>query len=66
MQTLTQSFADHLLATHNASKVRLFLRRHFIPTPEQVTGGMSLDAPELYAERPLGEFERSEIESKDE
>ncbi len=63
LKALTQSFADHLLATHDASKVRLFLRRHFIPTPEQVSGGMSLDAPELYAERPLGEFERSEAET---
>lgn len=63
LKSLTQSFADHLLATHNASKVRLFLRRHFIPTPEQVSGGMSLDAPELYAERPLGEFIRAEPET---
>lgn len=62
LKTLTQSFAEHLLATHNASKVRLFLRRHFVPTPEQVSGGMSLDAPELYAERPLGEFEKPETE----
>ncbi len=58
---LTKSYADHLLDNHNAESVTLFLRRHFIPTPDQVRDGMRLTDLSLFAERPLGTYERSSL-----
>ena len=58
LETLSKSFADHLMSEHGAESVSLFLRRHYIPSPEQVAGGLPLDAAELYAERSLGVFQR--------
>lgn len=56
LETLTRSFGEHLLATHEAARVTLSLRRHFIPTPEHVLSGLPLDAPQFIHERPLGTF----------
>jgi hypothetical protein len=56
LDELSRSFADHLLTLYPASQATLYLRRHYIPTPEQVAAGMPLDAPELFAERLLGTF----------
>lgn len=56
LTSLTQSFANRLMSEHGADSVSLFLRRHYIPTPQQVAEGLPLDSPELYAERPLGHF----------
>ena len=53
---LSQSFAQHLMSERNAQSATLFLRRHYIPSPQQVREGMTLEAEELYAERPLGTF----------
>ena len=53
---LKQSFARHLMSERAAESATLFLRRHYIPSPQQVKDGMALDAEELYAERPLGTF----------
>ena len=61
LDTLSRSFARHLLDAHHAQRVRLFLRRHYIPSPEQVSAGLPLDAAELYAERPLGTFDRETL-----
>lgn len=57
LDELSRSFADHLMEQYSASRATLYLRRHYIPTPDQVAGGMPLDAPELFAERPLGTFD---------
>ena len=56
LHELSQSFARHLMSERNAESATLFLRRHYIPTPQQVQEGVQLDADELYAERPLGTF----------
>lgn len=56
LKVLSQSFANHLMTKHGATRARLYLRRHYIPTPEQVQTGQPLDAPEFIAERSLGEF----------
>jgi len=58
LDELTRSFADHLMTNYSAIQARLYLRRHYIPTPDQVADGLPLDAPELFAERPLGTFHR--------
>ncbi|MES1213297.1 MAG: hypothetical protein ABUL64_01810, partial [Singulisphaera sp.] len=57
-QQYARSYADHLLAKHNARRVTLWLQEHLIPTPEQVAGGMKLNDPSLYRERKLGSFTR--------
>lgn len=56
LRELNQSFARHLMSEWGAESATLFLRRHYIPSPQQVKDGMALDAEELYAERPLGTF----------
>jgi len=60
LQTVSRSYADHLIHESGAESVELFLRRHYIPSPQQLIDGMSLDDESLYAERPLGVFERNE------
>ncbi|MDA1165890.1 MAG: hypothetical protein O3B13_22560 [Planctomycetota bacterium] len=56
LHKLSRSFARHLMTEQHAESVTLFLRRHYIPSPQQVQMGMTLDSEELYAERPLGMF----------
>jgi hypothetical protein len=56
LHELSRSFARHLMSERDAESATLFLRRHYIPSPQQVREGMTLDAEELYAERPLGTF----------
>jgi hypothetical protein len=56
LDELSQSFARHLMSERDAESATLFLRRHYIPFPQQVREGMTLDSEELYAERPLGTF----------
>jgi hypothetical protein len=56
LHELSQSFARHLMSEREAKSATLFLRRHYIPSPQQVREGMTLDSEELYAERPLGTF----------
>lgn len=58
LEELSRSFARHLMSERNAESATLFLRRHYIPSPQQVREGLTLDADELYAERPLGTFLR--------
>ena len=56
---LQRGVARVLLQQHeNATRVRLFLVNHAIPTPGDVVRGMRLDAPDLYREILLGEFDR--------
>ena len=56
LHELSRSFARHLMSERDAESATLFLRRHYIPSPQQFREGMTLDAEELYAERPLGTF----------
>jgi hypothetical protein len=56
LHELSRSFARHLMSERNAESATLFLRRHYIPSPQQVREGMTLEAEELYAERSLGTF----------
>ncbi len=51
---VTQSYSEHLRQQHHAAEVRLYLRRHYLPSPQHVSSGKRLDAVELFAERPLG------------
>lgn len=57
LHELSQSFARHLMSERDAESATLFLRRHYIPSPQQVKEGMTLDSEELYAERLLGTFQ---------
>jgi hypothetical protein len=61
LDALSRSFAAHLMSLYPAERATLYLRRHYIPTPEQVVAGTPLDAPELFAERPLGTFDRASV-----
>lgn len=56
LHELSRSFARHLMSVRDAESATLFLRRHYIPSPQQFREGMTLEAEELYAERPLGTF----------
>ncbi len=56
LHELSQSFARHLMSERDAESATLFLTRHYIPSPQQVKEGMTLDSEELYAERLLGTF----------
>lgn len=60
LHELSRSFARHLMSERDAESATLFLRRHYIPSPQQVQAGVTLDSDELYAERPLGTFYRHE------
>jgi hypothetical protein len=51
-----KSYAHHLLRKHGANQVTLYLRRHAIPTPEQILDGMQLSDLRLLQERSLGTF----------
>ncbi len=55
-QAYAQSYANHLLHTSGARRVTLQLRRHMLPSPEEVLKGTPLDHPESYIDRPLGTF----------
>lgn len=56
-----RSYAAHLLARYDAVEASLYLRRHNIPWPADVAGGMSLDDPRLFEEKLLGTFTRDGI-----
>lgn len=61
LRELSRSFAKHMIKKRGARSATLFLRRHYIPSPQQVREGIGLDADELYAERPLGTFSLDEV-----
>ncbi|MFN0199255.1 MAG: hypothetical protein ACKVT0_21095 [Planctomycetaceae bacterium] len=58
---LTKAYAEHILHMHDAKSVSLFLRRHYIPSPQQVQEQMPLNDRRLYAERPLGMFDEGDF-----
>jgi hypothetical protein len=59
--SVTQSYAKHLLEEHDAVSATLFLRRHYIPSPQDVIDGKPLNDLTFFAERPLGTFNRSRL-----
>lgn len=61
LNELSQSFAQHLISERGAESATLYLRRHYIPSPQQVREGLTLDADKLYAERPLGTFSLDDV-----
>jgi hypothetical protein len=58
---LIQAIARRLLDKHQGERVRLFLQTHNIPFPGEVSAGRPLDDPQLYVERPLGEFSEQDL-----
>lgn len=56
MQALIRSYAQHLFALHHAKRVKLYLKRHMIPFPEQVAEGMKLNDASLYQEELLIDY----------
>ena len=55
-EAVTRSYADHLRHEHHAAEVTLSLRRHYVPSPQQVSSGKRLNDLSLFAERPLGTY----------
>ena len=49
-----QSIAAHLLHTHGAENVKLYLKQHRVPSRQAVINGMQLTDERLYGERYLG------------
>lgn len=56
----SRSYAQHLLETHHARRVTLYLVTHALPNPVQVQAGMKLNDPSLYRERELLVLRREE------
>jgi hypothetical protein len=57
-----RSFAQHLMAEHEAEGAKLYMLRHFLPGPEDVRQGISLTDSRYYRERLLGSFARQSDE----
>jgi hypothetical protein len=53
---LARSYAEHLRFRLGAERLRLYLRRHAIPYPNQVRRGVAIDDPSLYQEQLLMEL----------
>lgn len=55
-----KSYAQHLLAEHDAESVTLYMVTHLLAYPDQVRRGMKLDDRSLYQERQLLTLKRGE------
>jgi hypothetical protein len=53
-----RSFAQHLMAEHRAERAKLYMLRHFLPSPEDVRQGIPLTDSRYYRERLLGDYQR--------
>lgn len=52
------SLGKYLAQTEpQATKVRLYMQEHLIPSPEEVARGLTLDDPSLYLEVQIGEYQ---------
>lgn len=60
ISAFSRSYAQHLLQTHNAQSVTLFLVTHALPSPQDVQSGMQLSDPRLYREREILVLKRDE------
>jgi len=52
-EACAKSYAQHLAHEYQASQVKLYLRRHFVPRMAEVRQGMKLTDKALYEEKPL-------------
>lgn len=52
------AYARHLAEKNHARTVKLFLRRHYVPRPEEVQQGRKLTDKVLYEEHPLITYQR--------
>jgi hypothetical protein len=57
-EVYARGYAKHLASEHDAKRVKLFIRRHYVPRPEEVQKGRKLTDKILYEERPLVSYER--------
>ena len=58
-ELLKRSVARYLLLQHDgAQRIKMHLRRHLIPTPADIQGGMQIDDERLYEETTLAEYTR--------
>jgi len=57
-EAYARGYAQHLAHEHDGRTVKLFLRRHYVPRPEEVEQGRKLDDKVLYEERLLVTYER--------
>ncbi len=57
-EAYVQGYAKHLSDVHQARTVKLFLRRHYVPRPDEVRQGRKLTDKLLYEERPLVTYQR--------
>ena len=56
-EVLKGAVGRYLLAQHpDGKRIRLFVRRHLIPAPEDLASGMQIDDEKLYEEYPFGEY----------
>ena len=60
-RALLRSVSRHLLQEYQGHTVRLYLREHVIPLPQDVLNGVALNDPRFYRERPLGEFHEADL-----
>jgi hypothetical protein len=61
-----RSYAQHLLYVYHGQSVKLTLRRHMLPSPDEMLKGARLNDPRSYEERPLGEFTPADFENREE
>ncbi len=58
LDAYAKSYAQHLLHEHDASVVKLFLVRHWVPRMEEVRAGRKLSDKVLYEEQTIGTYRR--------
>ncbi|MEK6239643.1 MAG: hypothetical protein N2C14_33405, partial [Planctomycetales bacterium] len=55
------SYARHLLIEHQASRVILYSRRHYLPRMNEIQQGLDPFEESYYHERKYGEFTAEEL-----
>lgn len=56
-EAYAKSYAQHLAEANDATSVKLYIRRHYVPRMYEVRQGMPLTNKALYEDRLIGEFE---------
>lgn len=57
LEACSESFGRHLLKTHSARSVKIYLVRHLIAHPNDFLKGQKLTDPKLHQERLLGTYQ---------
>ena len=61
-ELLKKSVAKCLLGQHpGAERIRMFVRTHHLPTPQDIASGLALNDERLYEEFPLAEYARDDL-----